>query len=110
MFATQVFHAGTALNASGQLVSNGGRVLNVTALGKDVAEAQANAYKVRRPARFADLEQGPSRMGRADHHDQRAAIQRCGAAQAVSLVDWEDAYYRKDIGWRAIARLAGAGR
>jgi hypothetical protein len=24
--------------------------------------------------------------------------------QAVAQVDWEDAYYRTDIGWRAIAR------
>jgi phosphoribosylamine--glycine ligase len=40
----KVFHAGTALDASGQLVANGGRVLNVTALGSSAAEAQANAY------------------------------------------------------------------
>jgi phosphoribosylamine--glycine ligase len=39
----KVFHAGTA-RRGGQLVANGGRVLNVTALGKDVAEAQAKAY------------------------------------------------------------------
>lgn len=45
-YSPQVFHAGTALNAGGELVSAGGRVLNVTALGKDVGEAQANAYKV----------------------------------------------------------------
>lgn len=25
--------------------------------------------------------------------------------QAVSQIQWEDAYYRKDIAWRAIARL-----
>jgi phosphoribosylamine-glycine ligase len=42
----QVFHAGTTTDSNGQLVANGGRVLAVTALGKDVAEAQANAYKV----------------------------------------------------------------
>jgi phosphoribosylamine--glycine ligase len=29
----------------GQLIANGGRVLNVTALGKDVGEAQARAYR-----------------------------------------------------------------
>ena len=40
----KVFHAGTALDASGQLVANGGRVLNVTALGGDAAEAQHKAY------------------------------------------------------------------
>jgi phosphoribosylamine--glycine ligase len=39
-----VFHAGTALK-NGQLVANGGRVLNVTALGKTVAEAASNAYR-----------------------------------------------------------------
>ncbi len=66
----QVFHAGTKLDASGQLVANGGRVLNVTALGADVAEAQAAAYR------------------------------------AVKQIQWDDAYYRNDIGWRAIARMA----
>ncbi len=40
----KVFHAGTALNAEGRLVANGGRVLNITALGADTAEAQRNAY------------------------------------------------------------------
>jgi phosphoribosylamine--glycine ligase len=40
----KVFHAGTARDAAGQLVASGGRVLNVTALGETVAEAQANAY------------------------------------------------------------------
>ena len=39
----EVFHAGTALE-DGRLVANGGRVLNVTATGKTVAEAQKNAY------------------------------------------------------------------
>ena len=38
-----VFHAGTAQN-SGQIVTNGGRVLCVTALGDTVAEAQQKAY------------------------------------------------------------------
>jgi phosphoribosylamine--glycine ligase len=40
---TKVFHAGTALN-DGQIVTNGGRVLGVTALGKDLKSAQAAAY------------------------------------------------------------------
>jgi phosphoribosylamine--glycine ligase len=40
---TKVFHAGTALNA-GQIVTNGGRVFGVTALGKDLKTAQAAAY------------------------------------------------------------------
>jgi phosphoribosylamine---glycine ligase len=41
----KIFHAGTALDREGRLVANGGRVLNVTALGATVAEAQANAYR-----------------------------------------------------------------
>ena len=40
---TKVFHAGTALK-DGQIVTNGGRVLGVTALGKDLKSAQAVAY------------------------------------------------------------------
>jgi phosphoribosylamine--glycine ligase len=39
-----IFHAGTARDASGQLVAAGGRVLNVTATGRTVSEAQARAY------------------------------------------------------------------
>ena len=38
-----VFHAGTALH-DGQLVTNGGRILNVTGVGATVAEARARAY------------------------------------------------------------------
>jgi phosphoribosylamine--glycine ligase len=40
----EIFHAGTALK-EGRLVANGGRVLNVTALGRSVDEAQAQAYR-----------------------------------------------------------------
>ena len=40
---TKVFHAGTALK-NGEIVTNGGRVLGVTALGKDLKAAQAAAY------------------------------------------------------------------
>jgi phosphoribosylamine---glycine ligase len=40
---TKVFHAGTALQ-DGRIVTNGGRVLGVTALGKDLKAAQAAAY------------------------------------------------------------------
>ncbi|TGQ63685.1 phosphoribosylamine--glycine ligase [Mesorhizobium sp. M00.F.Ca.ET.186.01.1.1] len=39
----QIFHAGTAING-GALVANGGRVLNVTATGATVGEAQRRAY------------------------------------------------------------------
>ena len=40
---TKVFHAGTALK-DGQIVTNGGRVLGVTALGADLPAAQKAAY------------------------------------------------------------------
>jgi len=39
-----IFHAGTAVK-DGKLVTNGGRVLNVTALGKDISEARENVYR-----------------------------------------------------------------
>jgi phosphoribosylamine--glycine ligase len=41
----KVFHAGTSLNDAGQAVTNGGRVLGVTARGKTVHEAIAKAYE-----------------------------------------------------------------
>ncbi|MFC0589870.1 phosphoribosylamine--glycine ligase [Novosphingobium aquiterrae] len=49
----KVFHAGTAL-AKGALVANGGRVLNVTASGATVSEAQARAYAAVDAIDFAD--------------------------------------------------------
>jgi len=39
-----VFHAGTQLN-DGQVLTNGGRVLCVTSLGKDLEEARERAYR-----------------------------------------------------------------
>lgn len=41
---TKVFHAGTTLAQDHQVVTNGGRVLCVTALGKTVTQAQQLAY------------------------------------------------------------------
>jgi phosphoribosylamine--glycine ligase len=41
----KVFHAGTKIAEDGTLTANGGRVLNVTAQGKSVREAQAEAYR-----------------------------------------------------------------
>lgn len=38
------FHAGTKLDENGKFVTNGGRVLGVTAKGADLKEARANAY------------------------------------------------------------------
>ena len=56
-----VFHAGTKKAEEG-IVTNGGRVLGVTAKGKDLKEARANAY------------------------------------EAINLVEFENKYYRHDIG------------
>ncbi len=63
----KAFHAGTRIQ-DGHIVTSGGRVLCVTALGASVSEAQARAY------------------GR------------------VKKITWDNAYYRTDIGYRAIAR------
>ena len=64
----KVFHAGTQFS-DGAVVTSGGRVLCVCALGEDVAAAQRRAYA------------------------------------AVDKISWDKAYYRRDIGHRAIARL-----
>ena len=55
------FHAGTAFR-DGKIVTNGGRVLGVTALGEDLKKARENAYR------------------------------------AVGWVDFDNKYYRHDIG------------
>jgi phosphoribosylamine--glycine ligase len=51
----EIFHAGTKAEG-GKILANGGRVLNVSAIGKTVAEAQARAYaavdKIRWPEGF----------------------------------------------------------
>jgi phosphoribosylamine--glycine ligase len=41
----QVIHAGTAVDDEGGLVTSGGRVLAVTAVGSDVADARGRAYQ-----------------------------------------------------------------
>lgn len=62
-----VFHAGTEMR-NGQLVTNGGRVLGVTALGDTIHDAVANAY------------------------------------EAVGAIHFDQAYYRRDIAHKALAR------
>ena len=56
MEGVKVFHAGTQRDADGNLIAVGGRVLNVTALGATIAEAQKKAYaaveKIRWPEGF----------------------------------------------------------
>jgi phosphoribosylamine--glycine ligase len=63
----KVFHAGTRLDAEGRVVTAGGRVLAVCALGDDIAAARERAYAVAREIRF------------------------------------DGAFYRRDIGHRALA-------
>ncbi len=62
-----VFHAGTALK-KGHVVTSGGRVLGVTALGDGIKDAIERAYR------------------------------------AVGRISWEGAYYRKDIGQKALGK------
>ncbi len=62
----KVFHAGTRLDSAGNVVSHGGRVLCVVALGDNVKQAQQAAYQV------------------------------------VHSIDWPGAYFRNDIGFKAI--------
>jgi phosphoribosylamine--glycine ligase len=63
----EIFHAGTRRDGD-RLLADGGRVLNVTARGATVAEAQGRAYA------------------------------------AIARIDWPGGFYRRDIGWRAVAR------
>ncbi len=63
----KIFHAGTQLEGQ-DVLTNGGRVLCVTALGNSTGDAQSEAYK------------------------------------GVEQVKWQDAYFRTDIGHKAINR------
>ena len=60
-----IFHAGTKF-MTGKAVTNGGRVLGVTALGDDIGDAINHAYR------------------------------------AVGKITFDGAYYRKDIGYKAL--------
>lgn len=66
----KVFHSGTQLQ-SGELVTSGGRVLGVTAMGATLDKAIRAAYG------------------------------------AVELISWDDCYFRKDIGQKALDRKKG---
>ncbi|WP_286728229.1 phosphoribosylamine--glycine ligase [Acinetobacter sp. UBA1297] len=68
MTDAKVFHAGTKANENGEIVTAGGRVLCVTALGNTIGEAQAKALELCQKVTFNGVQ------------------------------------YRKDIGYRAIAR------
>lgn len=48
------FHAGTRFDDTGRIVTNGGRVLGITALGSDLREARAKAYNATEWVEFAN--------------------------------------------------------
>ncbi len=48
------FHAGTKFDDKGRIVTNGGRVLGITATGKDLKEARAKAYEATEWVSFAN--------------------------------------------------------
>jgi phosphoribosylamine--glycine ligase len=50
-----LFHAGTALDQDGRVRTAGGRVLGVTALGDDLADARARAYQAADLVRFGGV-------------------------------------------------------
>ncbi|SOT93952.1 phosphoribosylamine--glycine ligase [Xanthomonas arboricola] len=68
----KVFHAGTALNANGEVVSAGGRVLCVAALGHTVRDAQRNAYAGLQPIHWASAFQRSDIGWRAIAREQGA--------------------------------------
>jgi phosphoribosylamine---glycine ligase len=64
----KVFHAGTRLEPGGMVITDGGRVLGVTALGDTLADARAKAY------------------------------------EAVGCISFPGAFWRKDIGEKALGK------
>lgn len=68
----KVFHAGTRLQGD-NVVTSGGRVICVTALGDTVSQAKDRAYA------------------------------------AVDTIGWDGAFYRTDIGYRAVSRESNNG-
>ncbi|HET9959827.1 MAG TPA: phosphoribosylamine--glycine ligase [Polyangiaceae bacterium] len=51
-----VYHAGTRRDASGQVVTSGGRVLGVTAVGDSLVQAHSRAYAAVREIRFDGMQ------------------------------------------------------
>ncbi len=51
-----VFHAGTKFDDEGKVVTNGGRVLGVTTLGKDIKEARQKAYSAVQLIKFEGMQ------------------------------------------------------
>lgn len=50
-----IYHAGTSLSPESELLTSGGRVMAVTSLGSDIAEARAKSYKAIKNIHFRDM-------------------------------------------------------
>jgi phosphoribosylamine--glycine ligase len=74
----KIFQAGTSL-VGGKLVSSGGRVLNVTALGQTISEARERAYSAVESIDF------PSGFYRSDIGWREIARQAASAGQAEAI-------------------------
>jgi phosphoribosylamine--glycine ligase len=72
----EIFHAGSRAEG-GRVLANGGRVLNVCALGKTVSEAQARAYqavdRIRWPEGFCRRDIGWQAVAREKTRQSRRA-------------------------------------
>jgi len=51
--SVNVYHAGTSRDSAGEFVVSGGRVLSVTAIGADLAQARTHAYGIVETIEFA---------------------------------------------------------
>ncbi len=71
MADVEVFHAGTALDREGRLVTAGGRVLTVTGVGPDLEAARARAYSAADRIRFPGMQMRRD-IGAAAPLDRRA--------------------------------------
>ncbi|NTU42504.1 MAG: phosphoribosylamine--glycine ligase [Nitrospirales bacterium] len=65
MEGVEVFHAGTTFNDKGEVVTSGGRVLGVTALGPDIRSAQQKAYEAVSKISFEGMHYRKDIAGRA---------------------------------------------
>ncbi len=103
--ATTIFHAGTARDHNGTLVSSGGRVLTVTGRGADLRTALDNTYEV------VNQMTGQGLFARSDigwRHDPSRA------ASAAGIDDTQDAYAASGVslaaGAATIDRISDAVR
>ena len=117
-----VFHAGTRIK-DGQLVSSGGRVLGIGGIGADARAAQVLLSLTFSPPRSRSLSPLSSlrlsvclsslflslsleKLMKINKSFSFAGRRRQAAAyRAVDAVDWPLGFCRRDIGYRAVARI-----